>query len=53
MARLKSSTILVFILGMVTFAIGSWFSSTFIFFQRPVKDGMIEDWDQICFMAPV
>jgi hypothetical protein len=49
MARLKSSTVLVFILGMVTFAIGSWFSSTFIFFQRPVKDGMIEDWDQICF----
>jgi hypothetical protein len=49
MARLKGRTIIVFILGMLTFAIGSWFLSTFIFVERPVKDGIIEDWDQICF----
>ena len=49
MARLKGKNILVFILGMLTFAIGSWFLSTFIFVERPVKDSIIEDWDQICF----
>jgi hypothetical protein len=49
MARLNARTILVFVLGMLTFAIGSWFLSTFIFVERPVKDGIIEDWDQICF----
>ncbi|HZD57011.1 MAG TPA: hypothetical protein VE136_09830 [Anaerolineales bacterium] len=49
MARLNTRTILVFILGMLTFAIGSWFLSTFIFVKRPVKQGIIEDWDQICF----
>ena len=40
--------IIFFILGMLTFAIGSWFLSTFIFVERPVKEGIIEDWDQIC-----
>lgn len=49
MARLKGKNILVFILGMLTFAIGSWFLSTFIFFERPAKDSIVEDWDQICF----
>lgn len=49
MTRLKARSILVFILGMMTFAIGSWFLSTFIFVERPAKGGIIEDWDQICF----
>jgi hypothetical protein len=49
MTRFKARTVLVFILGMLTFAIGSWFLSTFIFVERPTKDGIIEDWDQICF----
>lgn len=48
MARLKPRTSLVFILGMLTFAVGFWLLSTFIFVERPVKDGIIEDWDQIC-----
>jgi hypothetical protein len=48
MARLKGRNIIVFILGMLAFAMGSWFLSTFIFVERPARDGMIEDWDQIC-----
>ena len=49
MPKLRASHAFVFILGMLTFAVGSWLLSTFIFVERPVKDGMIEDWDQICF----
>ena len=49
MSKLRASHAFVFILGMLTFAIGSWLLSTFIFVERPVKDGIIEDWDQICF----
>lgn len=49
MARLKARNILVFILGMLTFAMGSWFLSTFILVDRPTREGVIEDWDQICF----
>jgi hypothetical protein len=49
MARWKVRTTLAFILGMLTFAIGSWFLSAFIFVERPVKNGIVEDWDQICF----
>ena len=49
MARLKGRNIIAFILGMLTFAIGSWFFSIFILVERPVKNGIIEDWDQICF----
>lgn len=48
MTRLKAKTVLVFVLGMLTFAIGSWLLSTFIFVEGPTKDGIIEDWDQIC-----
>jgi hypothetical protein len=40
--------IFIFILGMLTFAVGFWILSTFIFVERPDKDGIIEDWDQIC-----
>ncbi len=49
MARFRAKNILVFVLGMLTFAIGAWLGSTFLLPERPIKDGMIEDWDQICF----
>ena len=49
MSRWKARTILAFILGMLSFAIGAWLWSTFIFVERPSKSGMVEDWDQICF----
>jgi len=45
----KLKKILVFFLGMTTFAIGSFIVSTFIFVERPTMDGIIEDWEQICF----
>ena len=48
MSKHRASYVFVFFLGMLTFAIGSWFLSTFIFVERPVKNGVIEDWDQIC-----
>jgi hypothetical protein len=49
MTRHIAINILVFILGMVIYATGAWFASTFLFPERPTQDGMIEDWDQICF----
>jgi len=38
---------------MVTFAVGSFIVSTFIIVERPEKDGIIEDWEQICFWPDV
>lgn len=45
--------ILLLILGMLIFAVGSFIVSTFIFVERPVKDGLIEDWEQICFWSDI
>ena len=44
-------SIFAFILGMLTFAVGYFFVSTFIIVERPMKDGIIEDWGQICFWS--
>ena len=43
--------ILVFVLGMVTFAVGSFIVSTFIFVERPIPpgSGTIYDYERICF----
>ncbi len=49
MKHLRLKNILVFILGMLTFAIGSFIVNSFFLVERPVKDGIIEDWEQICF----
>ena len=49
MSKLRASHVCVFILGMLTFAIGYWLLTTFIFVERPDKNGIIEDWDEICF----
>jgi hypothetical protein len=46
-------TILVFILGMLTFAVGYFIVTTFVFVERPTMDGIIEDWEQICFWPDV
>ena len=48
MSKHRASYAFVFFLGMLTFAVGSWLLSTFIFIERPVKKGVIDDWDQIC-----
>jgi hypothetical protein len=45
----QGRSILVFKLGILTFAVGSFLVSTFILVERPTKDGIIEDWGQICF----
>jgi hypothetical protein len=44
-------SILLFILGMLTFAVGWFILSTFIFVERPSPQGIVEDWGQICFWA--
>ena len=44
---------LIFILGMLTFAVGFVIVTAFSLVERPVKDGIIEDWDQICFWPDV
>ena len=49
MSKYSAKQILIFILGMLTFAVGSWILSTFIFVERPSQEGIIQDWDQICF----
>ena len=46
-ARVKS--IIIFFLGMLTFAIGYFIVSTFIIVERPTMGGIIEDWEKICF----
>jgi hypothetical protein len=42
-------SILVFFLGMLTFAVGWFIVSTFIIVERPSPEGIVEDWGQICF----
>ena len=49
MLKFRARYAFIFILGMLTFAIGYWSLSTFVIAERPVQDGIIEDWDQICF----
>jgi hypothetical protein len=43
--------ILIFVFGMVTFAVGSFIVSTFIFVERPMPpgSGTIYDYERICF----
>jgi hypothetical protein len=45
----RARYILMLILGMLTFAVGTFFVTTFILVERPVQEGAIENWDQICF----
>ena len=51
MKTLGWKSILVFSLGMVTFAVGWFIVSTFIIVERPSRDGIIEGWEQICFWS--
>lgn len=51
MKYLRWRSIWVFILGMLTFAVGWFIISTFMIVERPSPEGMIEDWGQICFWA--
>lgn len=44
---------IVFVLGMLVFAVGSFIVSTFIIVERPSLDGTVEDWGRICFWPDV
>ncbi len=49
MTRFKGKTIFVFVLGMVTFAVGYFIVKPFVIVERPTINGLIQDWERICF----
>ena len=51
MKKFSWKNILIFILGMLVFAVGSFFVRTFVFMRRPEPSGIIEDFEQICFWS--
>ena len=53
MKYLKLKNILVFALGMLTFALAAFIVNIFWFPARPEKDGIVEDWEQICIWQDV
>lgn len=55
MKYLKLKNFLIFFLGMITFAVGSFIVSTFIFVERPMPagSGSIYDYERICFWPDV
>jgi hypothetical protein len=53
MLQKRGRSVLMFILGMLTTAIGYFLVSTFIIVERPAQDGIIDDWEQICFWTDV
>ena len=48
MMKFNVKTIIVFVLGMLTFALGAFIVNTFFLPTRPEEGGIIEDWEQIC-----
>lgn len=53
MSQIHGKTAIVFILGMLTFAVGAFMTKSFILVERPEKSGIIEDWEQICLWQDV
>lgn len=53
MSKLDTKSIIIFILGMVTFAIGALLVNIFIHVERPQESSIIEDWEQICLWQDV
>jgi hypothetical protein len=53
MSKSVAKSILIFILGMITFAVASFIGTIFLRPEKPVSDGIIEDWGQICFWPDV
>jgi hypothetical protein len=49
MKQRRMKNVFVYILGMLTLAVGWFIVSTFIIVERPTMDGVIEEWEQICF----
>ena len=48
-----AKSVLLFILGMLTFAVAAFIGNTFLKAEKPIQDGSIEDWGQICFWPDV
>ena len=53
MSKNIAKSVLIFFLGMITFAIGSFLVTIFLKPEKPIQDGIIEDWGQICFWPDV
>jgi hypothetical protein len=53
MKYLKLKNILVFALGMLTFALAALIVNIFWLTARPEKSGIVEDWEQICLWQDV
>lgn len=53
MTKSRFKDIFIFVLGMLTFALAAFIANTFFLAARPEKDGIIEDWGQICFWPDV
>jgi hypothetical protein len=53
MLKSIAKSVLIFILGMITFAIGSFVVTNSWKPENPVQDGIIENWGQICFWPDV
>ena len=49
MKIIRWKSLLIFILGMLTFAIGNFIVTTFVLVERPTPVGIIDDWKSICF----
>lgn len=48
MKNQKKRSILIFLLGIITTAAVGVFLKMTIFLERPVKEGFIEDWGEVC-----
>lgn len=53
MSKIQTKSIIIFILGMLTFAIGAFLVNIFFLVERPQESSIIEDWDQICLWQDV
>ena len=48
MSRIQLKNLFIFVLGMLTFGVGSFVTKTFLFYERPDKNGIVENWEEIC-----
>jgi hypothetical protein len=49
MTKTRVKAIFIFVLGVLIFALAAFIANTFFLDAQPKKDGIIEDWGQICF----
>lgn len=49
MKRIHWRSIWIFLLGMLTLAVGYFLVTVFGGLRKPTREGIVEDWDTICF----